>query len=163
MITSGLACDLTKLLGFHPFMLSGLTNTAASAFHGRSAADRFGVVVQAVQRAMSAAWRSNRRGLLRALSGAQGGWDVERALGWAQLARLQWELMQGGGGETRGCGRVIGGSSCGRVGRRRVTIDRDLVPGGGSGSNNVGSHDLRDGRRRGRYGNNEVMVWQEEI
>lgn len=61
VLTSGLAGHLAQVLVFHPLILGGLANAAGFALHGGTAADGFGRLgfVQAVQRAVDAAWRSD--------------------------------------------------------------------------------------------------------
>lgn len=147
MITSGKTSDLAQVLILHPFILCQLADsrTAVVALHGRTTSNRCTnfALVQAVERAVrtvNAAGRSRgRRGLLGTLSGAQGSRNVERTLEGTELLRLKWQVLI-----ARRSRRVICGRGLGRVDRRRVTVDGDLLAsesrGSSSRSHNVGSH-----------------------
>lgn len=116
MIAGWHARNHAQVLGLHPLVLSDLADAAGLALHGGATTDGFGVFVQAVKRTVHTARRGDGRGLLRTFGGPQCSGDVERALERTQLAGLKRELMEGGGGETRGSGRVIRGCGSGRVG-----------------------------------------------
>jgi len=167
VLAGGQASHLTQGLILHPLVLGNLADAAGLALHGGAAADGLSRLLQAVQGAMDASRRSDGRRLLWALGGTQSGGHVQRALERAQLARLQRQLVKSGGSQTGRSRGVIGGASGGRVGRRGLTVDRDLVRsfrGGGRSDcgNDVGGHlEGVKGRRRARW---EVGGgrWEEE-
>lgn len=147
MITSGKTSDLTQVLILHPFILCQLADsrTAVVALHGRTASNRCTnfALVQAVERTVrtvNAAGRSRgRRGLLGTLSRAQGSRNVERALEGTKLLRLKRQVLIARRGR-----RVICGRGLGRIDRRGMAVDGDLLAsesrGSSSRSHNVGSH-----------------------
>lgn len=147
MVAGRQASHFPQRLGLHPLVLGDFADAAELALHGGPAADGLGrIFAQAVEGAVHAARRSDWGGLLRTLRRTQGGGHVQRTLGRAQLPRLQRELVQGGGRQPRGSGRVVGGDVDGRgrgggggVGWGGVAVDGDLVGGRGRGQD-VSSH-----------------------
>lgn len=142
VLTSRETSHHAQVLGLHPFMLGRLADATVLALHGGATTDGFlRVLVQTVQRTVRATRWGDGGGLLGTLGRAQSSRDIKRALRRAQLARLQWELVQGRRGETRRGRRIIGGGSSIGVGGRWMTVNRDLVGGIGSGGgHNVSSH-----------------------
>lgn len=133
MLAGRLTGDFAQILDLHQLVLSDLADTAGLAFHGGATTDGLDVLVQTVEGAVHAAGRRDGGRLLGTLGWTQGGGDVERALERTQLARLQGQLVQRGGGHAWGGGGIIGGRIGGRiiggVGGRWLSVDRDLTRG----------------------------------
>lgn len=135
MISRGRTGDLAEVFIFHPLVLGEFGDAAGGTVDGGATRDGV-LLVETVERAMDAAGRGGRRGLLGTLGRAQGGRDIERGLGRAQLTRGEREILLTGRG-----GRVVGGGGGGGVDGRRVAIDGDLVGSGSGGGEDVSSHD----------------------
>lgn len=113
---------LAQLLNLHPCVFGQFADGGFGRPDGHLARCRRRIVViQAVQRTMGAARRSDGR--------AQSCRNVQGCLRGSDLARLVRELMQRGVGQPRRGGRVIRWSVGGRVGGRGLAVDVDLAGG----------------------------------
>lgn len=137
VIASGRPGHLAEVFIAHPLVLGELADAAGGTLDGGAATDGV-LVLETVERAMDATGRGRRRGLLGTLGGTQGGRDIERRLGRAQLTGGEREILLTGRG-----GRVVGGRGGGGVDGGRMAVDGDLVR--GCGGEDVSGHIERRG------------------
>lgn len=135
---------LTQLFSLHPSILGQLADSALYAIASRLTSDGCGRIslIEAIQRSMNTAWRSDGRRFTWTFGRAQSGGNVEGRLGRSQLTRLQRQLVERGSDQTGRGGRIVGVGVIRRVIRRGLTIDCNLVAVGSChrGSDRGGAH-----------------------